>query len=59
MRMPVNSLEGRRDLHFLLEKAVETLGAFCGVPVCNGLTDAWQPTQLADILTMRDRARAA
>jgi len=36
------------------EKA-ETLGAFAGVPVWNGLTDEWHPTQmLADILTMRD-----
>src|SRR5215470_19569138 len=34
---------------------VETLGAFAGVPVWNGLTDEWHPTQmLADILTMRD-----
>jgi ornithine carbamoyltransferase len=36
------------------EKA-ETLGTFAGVPVWNGLTDEWHPTQmLADILTMRD-----
>src|SRR5216117_2088768 len=34
---------------------VETLGAYAGVPVWNGLTDEWHPTQmLADILTMRD-----
>jgi ornithine carbamoyltransferase len=34
---------------------VETLAAFAGVPVWNGLTDEWHPTQmLADILTMRD-----
>jgi ornithine carbamoyltransferase len=38
--------------------AVETLGAYAGVPVWNGLTDEWHPTQmLADILTMRDHAR--
>jgi ornithine carbamoyltransferase len=36
---------------------VETLAEFAGVPVWNGLTDAWHPTQmLADILTMRDHA---
>jgi len=39
------------------QQAVETLSAFAGVPVWNGLTDAWHPTQmLADILTMRDHA---
>jgi ornithine carbamoyltransferase len=39
------------------QQAVETLGAFAGVPVWNGLTDTWHPTQmLADILTMRDHA---
>ncbi|MDO5630016.1 MAG: ornithine carbamoyltransferase [Mobilicoccus sp.] len=32
---------------------VETLGEFAGVPVWNGLTDEWHPTQmLADQLTM-------
>ena len=39
---------------------VETLGEFAGVPVWNGLTDEWHPTQmLADILTMRDHAGRA
>jgi ornithine carbamoyltransferase len=39
------------------QESVETLGAFAGVPVWNGLTDEWHPTQmLADILTMRDHA---
>jgi ornithine carbamoyltransferase len=39
------------------QEAVETLGAHAGVPVWNGLTDDWHPTQmLADILTMRDHA---
>jgi ornithine carbamoyltransferase len=34
---------------------VETLGTWSGVPVWNGLTTEWHPTQmLADILTMRD-----
>jgi len=34
---------------------VETLAEHAGVPVWNGLTDEWHPTQmLADILTMRD-----
>ncbi len=37
------------------QATVETLGAFAGVPVWNGLTDDWHPTQmLADVLTMRD-----
>ncbi len=37
------------------QESVETLAAFSGVPVWNGLTDKWHPTQmLADILTMRD-----
>jgi ornithine carbamoyltransferase len=36
---------------------VETLARYAGVPVWNGLTDSWHPTQmLADILTMRDHA---
>ncbi|HVX22197.1 MAG TPA: ornithine carbamoyltransferase [Acidimicrobiales bacterium] len=34
---------------------LEVLGAYAGVPVWNGLTDRWHPTQmLADILTMTD-----
>jgi ornithine carbamoyltransferase len=37
------------------QESVEILGEFSGVPVWNGLTDTWHPTQmLADILTMRD-----
>ena len=40
------------------QEAVETLGKYAGVPVWNGLTDDWHPTQmLADILTMRDYSR--
>jgi ornithine carbamoyltransferase len=36
---------------------VETLGRYAGVPVWNGLTDQWHPTQmLADMLTMREHA---
>jgi ornithine carbamoyltransferase len=36
---------------------VEELAAFAGVPVWNGLTDEWHPTQMvADILTMRDHS---
>jgi ornithine carbamoyltransferase len=36
---------------------VETLAAFAGVPVWNGLTDEWHPTQsLCDMLTMREAA---
>jgi len=34
---------------------VETLGKYAGVPVWNGLTDQWHPTQsLCDMLTMRE-----
>jgi ornithine carbamoyltransferase len=37
------------------QESVETLAAQAGVPVWNGLTDAWHPTQmLADILTVTD-----
>src|SRR5450759_4795858 len=37
------------------QELVETLGEFAGVPVWNGLTDEWHPTQsLCDILTMRE-----
>ena len=36
---------------------VEILARYAGVPVWNGLTDAWHPTQmLADVLTMRDHS---
>lgn len=39
------------------QRDVEQLGACAGVPVWNGLTDQWHPTQLlADALTMRDHA---
>ncbi len=39
---------------------VEELGRFAGVPVWNGLTDKWHPTQmLADVLTMRDHTSKA
>jgi ornithine carbamoyltransferase len=35
------------------QESVEILGAYAGVPVWNGLTDQWHPTQiLADVLTM-------
>jgi ornithine carbamoyltransferase len=37
------------------QESVEILGQFAGVPVWNGLTDTWHPTQiLADIMTMTD-----
>ena len=37
------------------QENVETLAKYAGVPVWNGLTDTWHPTQmLADMLTMRD-----
>ena len=36
---------------------VEILARYSGVPVWNGLTDQWHPTQmLADVLTMRDHS---
>lgn len=36
---------------------IEVLGANAGVPVWNGLTDQWHPTQmLADMLTMREHS---
>jgi len=37
------------------QNTAEMLGRYAGVPVWNGLTGQWHPTQmLADILTMRD-----
>ena len=42
------------------QESVEILGEFAGVPVWNGLTDTWHPTQmLADILTMTRPLRQA
>ena len=39
---------------------VEILARYAGVPVWNGLTDTWHPTQmLADMLTMRDHSTRA
>lgn len=40
------------------QSVVETLGAWAGVPVWNGLTNEWHPTQsLCDVLTMREHSR--
>lgn len=37
------------------QEVVETLGTYAGVPVWNGLTDMWHPTQmLADFLTVKE-----
>ncbi len=37
---------------------VEDLAHYAGIPVWNGLTDRWHPTQmLADILTMQDHTK--
>jgi ornithine carbamoyltransferase len=37
------------------QESIDTLGEYAGVPVYNGLSDTWHPTQmLADILTMTD-----
>jgi ornithine carbamoyltransferase len=39
------------------QKGVETLAKYAGVPVYNGLTDEYHPTQmLADVLTMRENS---
>jgi ornithine carbamoyltransferase len=39
------------------QSTVEQLAAFAGVPVYNGLTDDWHPTQmLADVLTMAEHS---
>jgi ornithine carbamoyltransferase len=44
-----DAIEYRGSAHHL----VETLGEFAGVPVWNGLTDEWHPTQsLCDMMTM-------
>jgi ornithine carbamoyltransferase len=41
------------------QELVETLALFSGVPVWNGLTDEWHPTQsLCDVLTMREHVPA-
>ena len=40
------------------QDAVEELGQFAGVPVWNGLTDKWHPTQiLADFMTMLEHGQ--
>ena len=37
------------------QKHVETLAKYSGIPVINGLTDEFHPTQaLADILTLKE-----
>ncbi|MGW6292809.1 ornithine carbamoyltransferase [Streptomyces sp. NPDC055058] len=39
------------------QATVETLAEYAGVPVYNGLTDEWHPTQmLADVLTMTEHS---
>jgi len=39
------------------QDTVETLARYSGVPVWNGLTDEWHPTQmLADMMTMREHS---
>lgn len=46
------------ELRGFAQADVETLAEHAGVPVWNGLTDDWHPTQsLADLLTMRDHAQ--
>jgi ornithine carbamoyltransferase len=42
------------------QENVEILGRWAGVPVWNGLTDEWHPTQsLCDMLTMREHSQKA
>lgn len=42
------------------QATIESLAAHAGVPVWNGLTDEWHPTQmLADVLTMREHTTKA
>jgi ornithine carbamoyltransferase len=42
------------------QEKVEILGRWAGVPVWNGLTDEWHPTQsLCDMLTMREHSQKA
>jgi ornithine carbamoyltransferase len=42
------------------QATLESLAAAAGVPVWNGLTDEWHPTQsLCDMLTMREHAQKA
>jgi ornithine carbamoyltransferase len=49
-----DAIEYRGSAH----SAVEELAAHAGVPVYNGLTDDWHPTQmLADFLTMTEASR--
>ncbi|MDX3353678.1 ornithine carbamoyltransferase [Streptomyces sp. ME01-24h] len=41
------------------QEVVDELAAHAGVPVWNGLTDQWHPTQmLADVLTMAEHSRS-
>ncbi|MFF3249930.1 ornithine carbamoyltransferase [Actinacidiphila glaucinigra] len=41
------------------QEVIEELAAHAGVPVWNGLTDQWHPTQmLADVLTMAEHSRS-
>ena len=41
------------------QETLEELAAYAGVPVWNGLTDQWHPTQmLADVLTIRETVSA-
>jgi ornithine carbamoyltransferase len=48
-----DGIEFRGSAH----ETVEILGRYAQVPVWNGLTDTWHPTQmLADMLTMRDHS---
>ena len=40
------------------QEDIEILARYAGVPVWNGLTDTWHPTQmLADVLTMSDHSK--
>ena len=42
------------------QKTAEDLARYSGVPVWNGLTDLYHPTQaLADVMTMRDKSSSS
>ncbi len=44
------------ELSGFSQQAVEDLAKFSGVPVWNGLTDDWHPTQmLADFMTIKKK----
>src|SRR5690242_17010704 len=47
------------EYHGAVQETVETLGAWAGVPVWNGLTDDWHPTQRSEERRVGEECRAA